>query len=415
MAALLTFYLSRLTGNKVYFDNTSAIGRLKDLIVDLTPIRPRVIGARIKTGPHHIVADCSDFSITKDKGQYILKCNNIKDIGFIPENAMYLVKHILDKQIVDIDGRKLVRVNDIRLAALSGGIYVVAVDVGVEGLLRRLGMAKPLKKFLKHIGVGIPGKLILWDEVETVDLPDAGTKLSSAYSKLSTLHPSDMADILEDLDRQAQIAVFAALDNDRAADVLEELEDDVQLKMLESLPLEKAADVLEKMPSDEVADILDEMEGDRARKMLDEMEEDTSEKVRELMEYPENTAGSVMTTDFIPFSENLSVDETLHILRILKPEPQSIYCLYIVDDRGKLVAAVSMRDMVISGPDVRLNSIMKKDLIYVRDHDKVGPLADIISKYNLLAVPVVDDDMTLQGMVVIDDVVYNMLKSRRRI
>jgi Mg2+ transporter MgtE len=320
----------------------------------------------------------------------------------------------LTKQIVDIDGRKLVRVNDLRLASLEAGVLVVAVDVGIEGLLRRLGIAKQVKKILKPFSKSVPSKLILWDEVETIDFTNKGIKLSKAFSKLSTLHPSDLADIIEDMDSKTQAEIFASLDEEKAADVLEELETDAKIKVLESLSVEKAADVLEKMPADEVADLLDEIDEDKAEELLDEMENEASEEVRELMEYPDTSVGSLMATDYISFSDKMTVNDTILELRRLKPESDTIYYLYVVDSRERLIGTVSLRDIIVSCPDTTLSSIMNKNVIHVCDNDKIDSLAEIISKYSLLAIPVVDEEMKMMGVVVIDDVVYDLMKRKKR-
>lgn len=409
-----TFYLSRVIGNKIYSAQDKPIGKLKDLVVDLSFIRPKIIGVKAKINGTFKIIDFSQISISKKSGQYVLICNEEKDLDISQDNLILLAKQVLDRQIVDMDGRKVVRVNDLRLAVLSNGVYVVAVDVGFEGLLRRLGVAKPLKRLLAVFGLNIPGNLILWDEVAAIDFSHAGIKLSKEYSKLSTLHPSDLADILEDLDRNTQFSIFTSLDEEKAADVLEELETEAQLNVLGSLSIEKAADVLEKMPADEVADILDEMQEERAEELLNEMESEASEEVRELMEYADNTVGSIMTTDYISFNENQTVDEIIAELRRLKPESDSIYYLYVLDNRERLIATVSLRDIVISESGTRLKEIMNQNVISINDNEDINTLAEIISKYSLLAVPVIDENMIMAGVVVIDDVVHRLLKANRR-
>jgi magnesium transporter len=414
MSSVFTFYLSRILGNKVYSSTNGSMGKLQDLIVDMGFIRPKVIAVKIKLDGSSKILDFSGFTVSKEKGQYKIICNTVSEIEVLPENTLFLLKHILDKQIVDIDGRKLVRVNDLRLASLEAGVLVVAVDVGIEGLLRRLGIAKQVKKILKPFSKSVPSKLILWDEVETIDFTNKGIKLSKAFSKLSTLHPSDLADIIEDMDSKTQAEIFASLDEEKAADVLEELETDAKIKVLESLSVEKAADVLEKMPADEVADLLDEIDEDKAEELLDEMENEASEEVRELMEYPDNSVGSLMATDYISFSDKMTVNDTILELRRLKPESDTIYYLYVVDSRERLIGTVSLRDIIVSCPDTTLSSIMNKNVIHVCDNDKIDSLAEIISKYSLLAIPVVDEEMKMMGVVVIDDVVYDLMKRKKR-
>lgn len=409
-----TFYLSRVLGKKVFTAAGDQLGTLSDIAVNFEATMPQVAALVLRKGGREVIADYINFTITEEKGQFVFTCPDLITFPHMPENTLLLKKYVLDRQLVDINGRKLVRVNDLRLAVMSTGTFLVAVDVGFEGFMRRLGVAKPLKSLLQVFGVKIPGQLILWDEVETVDIGHAGIKLSKAYSKLETLHVSDLADILEDMDIKMQAEVFSALDDEKAADVLEELETETQLMVLDSLTVEKAADLLEMMPADEVADILEEMEEEKAEELLSEMEDEASEEVRELMEYEDNEVGSIMTTDFLSYKASMTVGGVIEELRRLKPESSSIYYLYIVDEHERLTATVSLRDLIVSSPKTKIDEIMNTKMIYVRDTDEIESIGEIISKYNLLAVPVVDKDMELLGMVVIDDIVYNLLKARRR-
>jgi magnesium transporter len=415
MVEVKTFYLSRVLGRNIFSNSNKVLGKIQDILVDVQSVKPQVLAFKIRIGSLSKIVDFSSFTVSEKKGQYIFTCNDLeKTLPENIENTLFLKNNILDKQLVDIDGRKLVRVNDLRLAILATGTFVVAVDVGLEGLLRRLGVAKPIKILLDPLNVHIPDKLILWYEVETIDFGHAGIKLSSAYSKLSTLHVSDLADIIEDMDAKMQAEVFASLDVERAADVLEELEADAQIHVLENMSIEKAADVLEKMPADEAADILDEMTDERAEEILSEMESETSEEVRELMEYEDDEIGSIMTTEYVSFKKNMTVKDTIDELRRLNPESYSISYLYVVDENGRFVATVSLRDIIVSQPESTLSEIMGEKVVFVYDTDSMDSIAEIISKYNLLAVPVVDKDRIMLGMVVIDDVVYNLLRSTKR-
>lgn len=412
MALASTFYFSRIIGNKVYSQSGSVIGRIKDLIVNVDFAKPKVVAVSINIAKKILTVDYSSFKIEKDNGQYHIETSELKEYKQDDERIFYLAKKILDRQIIDINGRKLVRVNDMQLAIFANGTFLIAVDVGLEGLLRRLGIAKILIKLLKPIGVNLPSHLILWDEVETVDYGNSEIKLSKDYSNLEKLHPSDLADIIEDMNRYAQIAFISSMDEEKAADVLEELEPQIQKSVLENLPVEKAANLLEKMPTDEAADILDELRDDKAEELLIEMEDETSDDIRELLEYPENSVGSIMITDYILFNENKTVEETLNELRRLKPEQDTIYYLYIVDDSGKLVATVTPRDIIVSEPEIQLKQIMNTNIIYVFDDDKIDSLNEIITKYNLLAVPVVNPEKQILGVVIINDMVHNLLKNR---
>jgi Mg/Co/Ni transporter MgtE len=223
-----------------------------------------------------------------------------------------------------------------------------------------------------------------------------------------------MADIMEDLDSSTQAEIFSAMETERAADVLEELESDTRESLLESLPADKMADVLEIMPADEAADILDEVDEEKADLLLREMDSEASVKIRDLMEYEDYEVGSLMTTDFVCFRETNTVEATLDVLRREKPESDMIYYLYIVTDTGELQAEVSLRDFVVSSPNARLGDIMNRDIVFVQDTDKIEALHDMIAKYSMLAVPVVDAFQKLVGIVIINDVIFTLLRSKRR-
>ena len=415
MVSITKFYLSRIIGNRVYAASNEPIGRIKDVLVDTNYARPKVVGLKVKIEKALKTIDYNCFDITKEHGQYVFNCKKFIEINTNKNSFLFLVKNVLDRQIVDIDGRKLVRVNDLRLAVLKSGSFLVAVDVGLEGLLRRIGIAKPIKSILSIFNKNISSRLILWDDVETVDPGHTAIKLSKEYSKLSTLHPSDLADILEDLDRYSQMDVFNSLDEERAADVLEEMESDAQKNVVISLPKGKAADVLEKMPADEVADILDTLEKDKAEELLQEMEKESSGEVRALMKYDEDTVGSIMSTDYFSFNENMTVNEVIDELRKIKPESDTIYYLYIVNSYGKLDAVVSLRDIIVSQPETKIKDIMNKKVMFVYDDDDIESINEVISKYNLLAVPVINRQGVMMGMVIINDVVYNLLRAKRRV
>lgn len=423
MTSLTTFYLSRLLGCKVFDSNRKVIGKVKDILVESavnisenqeTSSRPRVIGIKVKSGSTELVLDFVYFEILKEKRKITIICTDKIELSLGDVvRGLFLADIILDKQIVDLNGRKLVRVNDIRMVLVANGMFSIAVDVGMEGLLRRIGISRGLKSLLGLFGLSLPAKFILWDDVEAIDMSNLNIKLSKTSSKLNTLHPSDLADIIEDLGKQSRASVFSSLDEETAADVLEELETEAQVNIIESLPVEKVADVLEKMPADEVADILDELEDDKAEMLLNEMEAESSQEVRELLEYDDKEVGSIMTTDFISFNENATVAEVLTDIRAIKPEAEALYNLFVTDENAELVATVSLRDLVVSEPFVKVNEIMKEAPIYLYDDQKIHDIAEIISKYNMLAIPVIDRTNILQGMVVIDDVVEDLIGERR--
>nr|WP_320039011.1 CBS domain-containing protein [uncultured Bacteroides sp.] len=414
----MTFYLSRVIGRKIFDVNGQYIGIVKDLLVNADNTnqteRPLVTGIKIKSPDKTGFYSFEHFKVQKINGKLKVSCSQLIQLSQENiDNDLYLASVVLDKQIVDLNGRKLVRVNDIRLVSVANGTFAVAVDIGIEGLLRRIGIAKPLKIFLSYFKVNIPAKFILWEDVEAIDFSNLNIKLSKIHSKLQTLHPSDLADIIEDLGKKASADVFLSLDEERAADVLEEMEADAQVHIIESLSIEKAADVLDKMPADEVADILNALEEEKAELLLNEMEKKTSEEVRELLDYPEDSVGSLMATEIISFSKEKTVNDVLNELREKKPEAATLYNLFVTDEKEELIATVSLRDIVVSSPEATINEIMKPSPVCLRDDQDVDEIAEIVSKYNMLAIPVVDNANVLQGMVVIDDVIEDLINKRR--
>jgi CBS domain-containing protein len=373
-----------------------------------------VVAIKVKKGNEIRILDFSSFEIKKFKRKLKITCLEVHDI--FPEtfsSGLWLAENILDKQIVDINGRKLVRVNDIRMVMIPAGTYAIAVDVGMEGLLRRFGIDKPIQTMLDPFKADIPGKFILWDDIAAVDFSNTSIKLSKSISRLNTLHPSDLADIIEELDKTSRTYIFASLDEEQAADVLEEMEPHAQIHIVESLPVEKVADVLEKMPADEVADLLDALAEDKAEKLLEEMEKESSEEVRELLEYPNKFVGSLMTTDYYTFNEELTVAETFEELRKQQPEPAHIYAIIVTDRNEHFLSSISLGELVVADPSKHLNEIMNKHAVSVFDDDKVDSLAELVSRYNLLAVPVINKKREMEGIVVIEDIVEDLLSRRK--
>lgn len=420
MAHFTTFYFSRLLNCDIYDGRENILGSISDVWVQADPVpedetaRPKIAGIIIKSAGQKRHVQFTDLQIVKFGNNYKVQCQSLRDVQ--PDlfaDGMLLKANILDKQIVDITGRKLVRVNDIRMVAISNGAYAVAVDVGLHGLLRRIGIEAPIRFIVSLFKGHISSRFILWDDIQAIDFTNLNIKLSKTQSKLHTLHPSDVADIIEELGKESKTTVFSSLDDEKAADVLEELEDHEQIHIIENLSVQKAADVLEKMPANEAADIIDRLEKERAEELLREMEKETSDEVRELMEYSSTKVGSLMSTDFLSFNETNTVEKVLLQIRQQKPDMELLYNFFIVDAKEKLIATVSLRDLLISEPESPLKSIMKKKPISVYDDDPLDSLAEIVSKYNLLAVPVVYENDELAGMVVVDDILEDLMGKRR--
>ncbi len=413
MTVIASWFFSQILGKSICTDSGKVLGKVKDLVVAMDQTRPKVVALVVKVQGDIRTMDFSGCTLEERDGEMVLICQSLVEIDLDTDQTVLLGQRVLDHNVVDLQGRRMVKVIDLKMAVSAEGTFVTAIDTGIEGRLRRWGLDRQAKRWAKLTGAAVPTHLIPWDEVEAVDFGHAAIRHSKDHSNLARLHPADLADILEDLDRPTQMAVFSSLNDEQAADVLEELETEAQINMIEGLSVEKAADLLEKMPADEVADLLDELHESKAEELLNEMDMESSEDVRELMEYPDNTVGSLMSTDIFCFFENHTVEETIKELRQMKPESDMIYYLYVVDSEERLISTVSLRDIIISEPDVKLNQIMNKNIVFAQDTDKIDSLNEIISKYSLMAVPVVDVNRKLLGMVVINDIMETLLKARR--
>jgi len=407
-------FFSKILHKDILNLDDSIIGNLNDVLIDASGIKPTLTAIEVKNGKRIFYINCESLEIyRKRNNQFTLKLNS-QQITFAspPENAIFLAKDILDRQIIDINGRKVERVNDIRIGLINQNWAVIAADIGLRGLIRRLGM--------EYIGITVSSllkqefhnKLVVWDDVQPLISNRHNLQLTQPFTKLTTMHAADIADIIEDLDRQAQIEVFKSLDNEQAADVLEEVESDVQISLLEQLPIEQAADVLEMMPQDEVADILEEVEDLTAEKLLIEMEEHISEEIRELMEYDDRTVGSLMMTDMMSFDKDENVKSVLKQLRREQPEEDITNFVYVTDNK-KLVGVISLVDLIHAKSNRVLRSLMKTELVLLRDSDKIELAMDQMQKYNLMILPVIDENDELIGIVSLMDIVYEYIRLKK--
>jgi magnesium transporter len=327
-----------------------------------------------------------------------------------PEDEMlYLVEDLFDKQIVDVDGRKVVRINDLEIARTAGALRVVAADIGLGGLLRRLGAAKLMPAVVERI----PRSLIAWDNVAPLhDLNPTQIRLSVSEHRLARLHPSELADVISELSAQDAARVLGSLDDETAADALEHLDADVQRSIIADLGTERAADIIEEMDSDDAADLLGELDQESQEELLAEMDRETADDLRELVAYGEDTAGGMMTTDYVWIYPHRSVAATIAKLREIAPETEFIYYLYVTDQAEKLQGVLSLRTLLLSEPEATIHSVMDQDLVTVRTDTPSEEVASTIARYDLLACPVTDDDGTMLGIVTVDDAIDAIIPDR---
>jgi CBS domain-containing protein/sporulation protein YlmC with PRC-barrel domain len=404
MKKLTNFFLNSFLYKKVYDEYDDSLGKLWDVYVTTEDGYPRAIGYKIKKNGEMLNCEFRSIEFCEGDKGFFVKVRDAKEI--IPRSFSYLLsKHLLDKQIVDINGKKLVRVNDLRMGEIAGELRVLAVDTGVLALGRRAGVEGLVRRAFSIMHKEVNDSLIMWESVESLEMVNDNLKLSVPYQKLSTLHPADLADILEEMDVDYRNKVFESLDENLAADTLEEIEPEIQRDLIESISETKAAEVFESMPNDEIADILDEVDEETAEKLLMSMEKEDAEEVRVLMKYGDETVGSIMNKDFISFNIDITTQETIELLRELKPDDEVAYYIYIVDEEEKLQGVVSLRDLVVSAPDNKLRDIMDKSVIKVKDDESMDESMELAVKYGLLSLPVVDDEDKLCGIVIMTDII----------
>jgi flagellar motility protein MotE (MotC chaperone) len=396
-------FLSQIIGKPVLDQHGEPFGKVRDLLVALGERYPPVTGLVVRVaGGRDIFLPWSDVE-SFDAGGARLHTSSINITSFRQRpNEIRVWLDLQDKQIVDVEGRKIVRVNDIQLAPVRGRLRLVAVDVGLAGILRRLGLSGPGERLARALGMEVEN-YIEWEDVDPVESSVSSLKLRVPHQALSTLHPADVAHIVEQLAPRDRTGILASLNDERAADVMEELDAEDQVDVLEALPPERAADILEEMGPDEAADLMADLSEERQAQLLSLMQPAEAAEVRELLTYGEETAGGLMTTDFITISPSQSAQQVIDHLREVAPPSDRAYYLYVTDADGMLLGTVTLRSLIVAQPATPVSEFMRSDPISVGadlDAEQVGAA---IARYNLLALPVVDGEGRMLGIVTVDD------------
>ena len=390
-------YLSQLLGKPIRDAQGARIARVKDLVVKFgTHPHPPVSGVVARAGSREFFIERSQIAEISDQG---VRLNTFK-VNLRPferrDGEVLLGRDILDKQLIDIDGRKVIRANDLELGYFDGDYRLVGVDVSPQALLRRLGPAA-LTRNLRGT------RVIDWEDVESFATDVPMVRLRVSHDKLSKLHPVDIAHILEHLSREQANEVLEALNDEIAADAVQEMAPADAADVMQALDSDRAADILEEMDPEDAADLLADLPKERANELLGLMEPEESEEVRELMAYKEGTAAGLMTNDFVALPANVSVGEALEALRRMEHVPDPLYHIYLVDDEERLAGVVALRDLVISPPSTPLAEIAQKEVAPAHPDDPAPAVAKKMAEYNLPTLPVVDDAGKLLGVVLFDD------------
>ena len=400
-------YASEMLGQLVVDRTEAKIGKVKDIVLDTSEQFPKTIGLLLKMegSDKEKIILISELNLI---GRRVISSSRIKEntaFASLRNGEVLVRKDLLDKQIVDIHGSKVVRVNDLKFAKAGEDIRLIAADVGMRGILRRLKIEDMISSFLSIFGISIKDDLIGWNFVEPLKTDIAGLKLVVPYEGMSKLHPADIASIISQVHTEEKTAIFESLSTETAAEALHELEPRIQAFLIGTLDTKKALSIIEKMPPDEAADVLGDLQEEKATELLRLMRHKRAEEIQGLLKHGEETAGGLMTTEFVTIPASFTAAQTIERLRELAPSAETIYYLYVTDDDGHLTGVLSLRNLIIAGQNTPVTEICSSKMITVKPEASQRQVADIISKYNLLAVPVVDTLNRIIGIVTVDDVV----------
>jgi sporulation protein YlmC with PRC-barrel domain/CBS domain-containing protein len=321
-----------------------------------------------------------------------------------------IARDLLDQQIIDVTGRKVVRVNDLTMEIRQEGgratVHVVEVDIGLRSVVRRLLQGGMPGRWIRRVQEPIPPNSIRWELCNVVESdPLRRLRLAISYQKLEELHPADLADIVEDLSPSEREAIFETIDSEVAADTLSEIDPKMQAAILESLEPEKAADIVEEMAPDEAADALSELGAETSEEILEEMEAEPKTEVEELLEFEEDTAGGMMNTEYVALPEGASVADALAALRHNEDLLEQLNTIFLVDAQERLVASVPLARLFIAPADALLKEMASDPLIQAPVDESQDRVTEQFDKYNLLTLPVVDEEGKLAGVITADDII----------
>ena len=401
-------YLSELLGLKVFDLKGQHIGSLRDaaLVPLIDPIRLDrfLVGA----GPGWLSVRYDQVSEITRKGI------RLKDEQLTPyhsdEYMLRMKRDLLDQQIIDSQGRKLVRVNDVTLTKQHENghevLHVLEVDIGLRSMVRRVlqGIVSP--SLIRRIQSRIATNSIRWEFCNVLEPdPQRRVRLNISNRFLEKMHPADLADIVEEMGYEDRIALFNTMKNDTAAELLSEVEPDMKSRIIESLESQKAAGILEEMEPSEAADVLNNMEDARSEQILLEMGREEKEEVEEALDFRENTAGNLMGTNFLSLAESATVADAIAELRKDEDRVEDLHSLFLIDKEERLKATVPIARLFFAPGDSALRDYSADPLLFVPVDEKQDRIAEIFDRYNLLSLPVIDEEERLIGVIVVDDIV----------
>jgi CBS domain-containing protein/sporulation protein YlmC with PRC-barrel domain len=329
------------------------------------------------------------------------------------EKEFLVARDILDKQIVDANGVKVVRANDLKFEGYRDDALIVAVDVGMRGILRRLGFERGGDELMRFFRTELAYNLISWNYIQPLHEKLSELALTVPRQMLAELHPADIAELISQVSHDEGASFIEALDVETAAETIMELEPGAQTAIMKDLDAEKASDIMEEMSPDAAADVLGRLSEEDAKAILEKMDREDAEDIQELLAHEKDTAGGLMTTEYVSYPPGMTVAEVLGRFREDARDLEAVYYVYVLDGE-ELVGVVSLRELLLAPPDSLLSAAMETKIKTVPPDEDDMKVAEIMTKYNLVAMPVVDEAGGMLGIVTIDDIVDRILPRRKR-
>lgn len=397
-------FLSELIKKPVYDPKGEVIGRIEDIIVVKGDTLPKLSSIVLRKQDKLYQIRWEDINLfNKIIVSTSLQAEAIE--SYKPDDKDLLaVRDILRKQIVDVNGVKVVKVNDIMLEGYRDDAVLIAVDIGRRWILRKSGVGRISGKFAKKLESRFPVHLISWNYIQPLKPKLDSIALTVPSQMVSELHPADIAEIISRVSMDEGTHLIKELDIETAAETLSELEIEKQAEIISAIDTATAADILEEMHPDEAADVLGDLPAEKAKEILEHIEKEEAEDIQELLVHKKDTAGGVMTNEFIAYQPDTTVQNAIERFKRDAEEIETVYYIYIIDEHEKLLGVTSLRELLLADPFSQLLDIMEKKLITVTPDEDFKVVTETLSKYNLVALPVIDNDGYLLGIITVDDV-----------
>ena len=403
-------YLSAVIGRSVINSKGEQIGILRDLVMVPGEVFPEVSHIVIKGRKGLKTLPWSEVSLFT---HVVISASSANPPGLCTyeayEGEILVKRDLLDKQIVDVDGAKVVRVNDIKLGNLNQKLCIFSVDIGFRGLLRRLGYERFGERFAQAIRRDIPHSEISWEYVQPLEANSSKLALNIARDQMNEMHPADLADIIENIPIRNIRTVLDSIDAETTGDTIYELEADLRNVVINQLNDEQVTDILEEMEPDEAADVLSDLPEKKAQELLDMMDQEDAEDIQELLEHEEDSAGGLMTPDYLRLTSQITIGRALELLKECADEVETIYYGYIVDAEDRLEGVVSLKQLIMNPPETLITDVMEENVKFVHIDAELEDMLETLAKYDLIAVPVLDEEDRMAGIVTVDDVLAHYL------